>query len=122
MWLPGWFSLGNRKKQGPVRGHAGSERLGHRRLLLLDFLCGLALGGLDRLVGSGVGGNLGFGRGCVLGLRRFGLRLARRMDCLAVDQNGKGSCRERVLSECWIQVGACYLKKKKELILCKTSY
>ncbi|KFJ91470.1 hypothetical protein JF55_13815 [Pseudomonas sp. 1-7] len=51
-----------------MRGHAGSERSSQCRLLLLDFTCGLALGGLDRLVGSGVGGNLGFGRGCVLGL------------------------------------------------------
>jgi hypothetical protein len=57
--------------------------------------CGLALGGLDRLVGSGAGGVLGFGRGCVLGRRRLGLRLARRIDLGAVDldQTDVDQCR-----------------------------
>ena len=52
-----------------MRGHAGSERSSQCRLLLLDFTCGLAHGGLDRLVGSGVGGNLGFARANNLGIR-----------------------------------------------------
>src|SRR3546814_5975319 len=53
--------------------------------MLLGFTFRLALGGFGRLVGSGFGGNLGFGRGCVLGLRRLGFRLARRIDLGAVD-------------------------------------
>jgi len=35
------------KRQGPMRGHAGSKRSDQGRLLLLDFTLGLALGGLD---------------------------------------------------------------------------
>ena len=69
-----------------MRGHAGSERSSQCRLLLLDLRLGLALG---RLVCSGVGssvdGFVGFGRGCVFGRRRLGLRLARRIDLGTVD-------------------------------------
>src|SRR5690554_5982074 len=73
------------KRQGPVRGQAGSERSSPRRRLLPDLRLGLAPGGRGRLFGGGVSAHLGFGRGCVLGLWRLGLRLDRRIDLGTID-------------------------------------